>query len=62
VTTGRLRFVVAVVMAVLIGVLIGGTLPTPDLGWALGSLRWSVIGFLVGIGAGYLLWGRKDAP
>jgi hypothetical protein len=48
------------ITAILVG---GSILAAPDLGWALGALAWSVLGFLAGIGAGYLLWGRrKDTP
>lgn len=47
----------------LLATMIAGTLfAAPDFDWAMGALGWSVLGFLVGIGAGYLLWGRKDTP
>lgn len=29
----------------------------PDLQWALGAFGWSALGFVAGIGVGWLLWG-----
>lgn len=39
--------------------LFASLLSAPDLDWAVGSLGWSALGFLAGVGAGYLLWGRR---
>lgn len=43
----------------LVAITVGSLVAAPDLHWAVVSLAWSLLGWLAGIGCGWLLWGRR---